>query len=177
MKLTKEIREKIASDTVKGQFAKREKDLKKAHHEMGMKLYNFVFDEATRKAVKKVPEKWLRHCDCLRFNCNGWNLRFNVDKPVPTPNSSHCDVLGSVTGDLATEAQELSKEEQKYRDDLSSAYRALITMLNELNTMKQLQDTWPEGKQYYGKYLKAKEGSTLPAIQVSEVNKILGIAP
>lgn len=174
-KLNKLIREAILKDCIKKQFSQRQEDRKKSENSLAMDLYKNVFDEKILRAVKKIPKDWLRQDSCLRFNCGGYSLRLNVDKAVPVPYSNGCGVLGSITGDLATSAIKHAEESDKLKEEIRSAYLALETLLDSVSTIKQLSEAWPEGKQFYAGFLEAKGKSNVPALQVSELNKKLGL--
>ena len=177
-RLTKDIRTSIANRATEAAFKSRIADHKKAENTLGMQLFRHVFDEKTLKAVAKVPTAWFRQDCCLRFNCAGYDLTFRLDKPVSAPYSGggFCSRLGTVTGELAERAQKHAQDGEKLTKERNAAYEAVMTMLNSVSSIAQLEKAWPEGKEFYSMYAEAREGSNLPAIKVAEINKMLGLA-
>ncbi len=48
-------------------------------------------------------------------------------------------------------------------------------MLKNISSISSLEKTWPEGKPHYEKYLNIAKGAGVPAIQVAEINALLGM--
>jgi len=176
VRLTQDMRALIAQKAVNESFRKQTETHAKMENAIGIECYKTVFDEATRRAVAKIPEKWLQEDACLRFNCGGFDLRLTVEKAPRVPSTGYgCRSLGSITGDLADRAQAHAQAGETLKRNKADAQRALLVMLGSVSTIGQLEKTWPEGKPFYEKYLEARPGSNLPAIQVAEINAMLGI--
>lgn len=174
-RLTKEIREIIARDCVKTQFQPVIDKLKKEEAALGLKCYREAFDAPTRKLAQKLPKKWLRQDECLRFNCGGYDITFSVKEAVPVPYSTNCSRLANITGDLAAECQDFAQRLSKVKSEAETARQKLMSLLNAMNTIKSLEKAWPEGKKFYQRYAQEKEGTGLPAVMVADINKALGL--
>jgi len=180
-RITKDLADTIARSTVNEQFKKRADEIRKEEYAIAMELYKHAFDVPMENgknllnAVNKVPKNWFRMDKCLRFNCEGYQLHLDVEKAVPVPYSTECRRLADITGPLAKKAQEFASKKQAARDEFDTAYRALKNMIESCGTVKKLHKTWPEGITFYGKYLEATEGANLPAVQIKEINKMLGL--
>lgn len=175
-RLTKDLRQAIARNCVEVQFAKQKKEVRKEESDLGLELYKDVFDAKIISQAKKMPEKWLRKDSCLRFNCAGYDLRFNVEPSLSVPFSSDCSRLGSVTGELASKAQEFVARRDKLNESYRAAYNAVLALLDSVNSIAQLEKVWPDGKPFYARYVQSVQGTSVPAIQVKELNTLLGLA-
>jgi hypothetical protein len=175
MKLTKEIRERIVGMATGEYFTPKKKAIDAQEHDLGMELYHHVFNADELAKVSALPRFWLRHDGCLRFNCGGYDIRFTVKTAVPVPYSTHCASLGSVTGALSDKAQAFAQSKQDLGRDYDRAKIALMKMLESVSTVKRLKQIWPEGEKFYAQYLDTPERPGVPAIQVTEINKMLGL--
>jgi hypothetical protein len=183
-RLTKDIRDTIANNCALEQFKEQKELLIKEEHSLGMELYTHLFGELKTangvkilNAIGKIPENWFRMDKCLRFNCDGYNLVFNVSKPVRVPNTDgFCRPLGSITGKLAEKAQAYANKKEQCNDQYKEARRALRLMLDSFGTIKQLRTGWPEGEKFYNSYSDDVTAPALPAVQIESVNKLLGLA-
>lgn len=126
--------------------------------------------------MRKIPEKWLREDACLRFNCGGYSLTLRAKKAVRVASISYgCSQLGTVTGELADRAKAHAQATEGLKRERAEGERALLALLSSVSTLAQLEKTWPEGKPFYQRFMQARPGSNLPAVQVSEINKMLGL--
>jgi hypothetical protein len=58
-----------------------------------------------------------------------------------------------------------------------AAYKATKTLLSSATTIKSLRATWPDGEAFYKAFEARELVSTVPAVRVDEVNKLLGLPP
>lgn len=180
-RITKDMADSIARNAANTQFKKRRDDMVEQESVMGMELYASLFDinmdngKSLLKAVQKVPSKWIRQDGCLRFNCNGYHLTFRVKKEVPVPYSSNCSNLGSVSADLGDKAQDFARAKEALNSEYNQAQYLTKKMIESCGTIAKLQKTWPEGNQFYARYIDMKTGAALPVVQVAEINKALGL--
>ncbi len=174
-RLTKDMRDTIARAATSVAFKERKEAHRKAENALALELYNSLFDSAVQKAVAKVPNNWFRQDDCLRFNCNGYDLMFRAENPLPVPYSAYCSRLGNVTGELGDRAKDHATVAEKLGSDERDAYRKVKVMLDSVSTFAQLEKAWPEGRPFYEKYITSRKGSNLPAVQIAEINEMLGL--
>ena len=177
-RITNDLRSSIVTDSINQTFEKEQNAITKKENSLAMQCYYMIFDAATIAAVANVPKGWIReNDDCLRFNCNGYDVRLKVKEvtKVPFGDGYNCKSLGSISDALAEKVIEFLGERDELKDRASKAHRALSAMLGQINTFKQLEAAWPEGKKFYAKYIEVRGESALPVIQVSEVNSMLGL--
>lgn len=181
-RLTNEIRNEICEKAIEESFAKKKAALKKEEAKLGMKLYKSVFKPSELAKLDSLDEKWIVRDRCLRFNCQGYDLRFNIaDKeedgvPVPVSKRDYgCRSLGNITGEIAMEAQAFANKKQDASKEEDRARRALMAVLHSVSTVKRLAEVWPEGAKFYNIYLAEVEKTGVPAIKMQELNAMLGL--
>lgn len=180
VRLTNAIRDGIvrrATETQNKLFIEEKKNLEQEEHDLAMKLYREALDVGALKLANKLGEKWVKFDRCLRFNCAGYDLYLRVKTPVPVPRSSDCSRLANFAGAIAIEGQNFANKKKDLDESNKRIRRAVEAMLYSCSTIKMLAQAWPEGKQFYEMYdgVSAKSAAGLPAIQVSEINKMLGL--
>lgn len=174
-RLTKEIREKICKEAIVTTFDARFNELAKQENALAEECYNYVFPESLRNIAASMPEDWLRSCDCLRFNANGWNVTLKANKKLPTPYSSGCHVLGNIDGELAEKVQAHVQNETALKEERSRAFSKMRAFLEGFITFKQLEGAWSEGSKFYKKYDAERPSVNVPAVITQEINDMLGI--
>lgn len=173
-KITKTIREKISLDAITESYKAKSDDIKKREQKLAIECYNSVFPKKIRDIVNSLPEGWTRKCTCLKFNAGGWQVTLCAEKELSTP-TTHCSVLGSLTGDLATKVQNFSQEKKSLDENYRADIRKIYGFLEGFSTFKQLKKAWPEGEKFYKKYNADRISPSVPAVVTEEINKILGL--
>ena len=176
-RLTQSIRETIKNRAIKAAFAEREQAMKDAESLLGIEAYESVFPQVIRDQAAAMPDGWLRQDSCLRFNASGWNVTLTLKEGVPVPSARYgCEVLASLTGDLAERVQARKTASEKLREQRYSAERELAGFLEQFKSFKSMREAWPEGKPFYESFdVEAPKGG-VPAVRVAEINKLLNIA-
>jgi hypothetical protein len=174
-KITKDLRERIGRKAVNATFEPKAAELKKRENKLAIECYNHIFPKKIRDVIQDVPKEWLRHCDCLRFNAGGWNVTLCAGKEMPTPNTSHCGMLGSIDGELAEKVQAYSQEKKKVDEEWRTAIHKMAGFLEQFTTFKKLEEAWPEGKKFYQEYNADRPSANVPAVITKEINDMLGI--
>lgn len=176
-RLTKTIRESIVRKATNEAFQKERDALLVEEHKIGLTLYKSVFDKKVLTAVNKLPKTWLRMDDCLRFNSGGMELRFDVKPAVPVPSErGYCQRLGTLTPEMADVAQAFANKKEDAVARYNRAKRELMALLDSVSTFKKLKEVWPEGADYYTTFDVERTITNVPAVVVSEINKMLGIS-
>jgi hypothetical protein len=173
--ITKDIRERIAKKAVFATFQPKKDAIVKRENKLAIECYNAVFPKNIRDVVFKVPPEWLQHCVCLRFNVNGWNIYLNAGKQMATPQSSKCESLGTLTGELATRVQDFSQEKKTLEEDYDSAQVKLLGFLEQFRTFKKLKEAWPEGEKFYKEFDVERPSANVPAVITKDINTMLGL--
>lgn len=174
-KITKELRERIARKAVNATYEPKAADMKKEENKLAIEAYNHIFPKKTRDIIATVPENWLRSCDCLRFNAAGWQVQLCAGKKMPTPVANHCDILGSLTGEIAEKVQAYSTDKKKMDEEWRSAAHKMLGFLEQFTTFKKLEEAWPEGKKFYQEFNADRPSANVPAVITKEINEMLGI--
>lgn len=173
-KINRDTREFIAKKAVETSFAEEEKAFQQEEHHLAMACYQALFNKDILKLVHKLPKEWFRWEKCLRFNCDGWDIKLTALEDVPVPYSHTCSRLGSITGELAQTVQKFSQDKKAFQEKRVEAYRKTLNLLESVGSMKRLKTVWPEGKAFYQEFDVEIE-KNLPAIPVTRVNEILGL--
>jgi hypothetical protein len=176
MRLTNEFKNKLARNVAIETTQKEKDKLKKQEHKLALLCYKSVYSKKERDMAKAMPEGWLRMDRCLRFNVGGQYFNCNPLEPLPVKYSSGCASLGVITDKEIIEKVAAYKENMEaYKMNFDKIERVVYSTIRNISTYKVLEKTWVEGKKFYEKYAPKKEDSQLPAIQIEEVNKLLGL--
>lgn len=173
-RLTKDLVEQIARKAVDSSLKEEFLALKEKEHTLAEECYNSVFDKELLDKINTMPKNWLRHCDCLRFNANGWQVNLKTRFEVPTPHKEYCTILGTLSGELAEKVQAFATERDTFHANKRESYLKLKSFLYSFTTIKKLRAVWPEGAEYYNEFDLQPVGG-LPAPITAEINQILKI--
>lgn len=187
LRLTKIDREDIMArvlSDVLNKVGKEREAVKKEEQHIAELAYDLVFSKELRMAVAKVEKihkGFTRHDNCLRFSFRGMQamLRLGDKHPgLPVPyDRGYCQNQGIITDEtLIARWQAYEGEKKATEERFGQARAALWALLERAKTLAELEDSWPEGKAFYG-HLKPKEKAQLPAVRVDEVNRLLGLKP
>jgi Nucleotide modification associated domain 5 len=170
------MRDQIIDEAINATFDPKFDKRAKTEKKIGLKLYKKIFDKKSRDALSKLDSKWFRQDSCLKFNVQGLTLVFRVGDSLPVPYSSDCRVLGVITDpDLVSEAHAFAIEKDNLDQERNASRRKLRSIIYSVRTIKQLELLWPAGKAFYEHHKNAPGTGGVPAIQIEEINKILGL--
>lgn len=178
MKLSKEVKEKIARRAATKFGEKTKIKLLKEEEKLAIQCYNHVYTKKERDIVATVPDGWIRKCKCLKFDVNGWTVTLTAREDVPTKHIDwhSCKPLGVIeAGDLADKVQAHSIAKKKADEDLSAFYHKILSMLLSITSWKKLEDTWSEGKEFYKDLVPVVTDGNVPVVLVADINKALGL--
>lgn len=170
-------RDDIIIAAISAAYDKKFKAIQEEEHEVGMLLYKASFKEKVLEAVDAIPKEWLRQDSCLRFNCGGHDLRFVVKKAVPVPYSRDCNRLENFDHKSPSTilAQEFCERKRALEEERNDAKRQLKSIVYSCRTIKKLKEIWPQGDKFYSAYMVEQGKPGLPAVQVENINKLLGL--
>lgn len=184
-RLTKDLRQAIANAAVAHAFESKLEALKATEDALAREAYAFVIPASEIEAAANMPANWFRLDACLRFNVGGYTVRLQmVGDGLPVPYRAkneeyggyHCGNLGTIPpGDLCDRIRAHADATEAYKAERRTAYAATIGLLDGVSTLKRLAEVWPAGERFYKRYDDAVPAS-LPAVRISEVNAMLGIA-
>lgn len=177
-RLTNMDRSDIVERAMAFTFSKMEQDLKSLEGTLARAAYESVFPATIRKQAYVMPDGWLRRDGCLRFNVVGMDIRLNLEegKEVPVPyNRQGCGRIGTIeAGELADKIQDFLARNEKLKKERHQLRHSLSAMLGQVNTLRALAAAWPQGQSFY-ECLNKEPAIRLPALQVSEINKMIGL--
>lgn len=183
-RLTRHTRDAIAYAAINFAFDPKEEALRQAEDKLAREAYAEVFPKKETDLIANVPENWFRIDACLKFNVGGQTIVLRtIDSGLPVPyrrkgsdyGGYHCQSLGTIQpGDLCDRIQEHAQTKEKLKEERERARSQIKAMLTSVTTVKKLAEAWPEGEQFYSKYLK-REAPQVPTIRVDEINTMLGL--
>lgn len=151
-RLTNDTREHITKLAVHVAFKKRKDELATREAELAIECYNAAFPEDIRNIIAAVPEGWLLKNKFLTFKVGDAPIRLCADTDMPIPKSSdfsYLGTLGTLTGKLASRVKTFSQERKDMQQQYAEAESKVLAFLAGFHTFKQLDEAWPEGKQFY----------------------------
>lgn len=178
LRLTNDDRDLIVAKAVKKGFAERTKAVADKEHDLALAAYEHIFPLAERKAAAALPKRWASYDGCLRlvftFKRIVLSLRAGEEVPVPA-NGGYCRELGTITDAGLNERFDiLMADKDALKADIQKTSASLKGVLYRAKTLRQLEEAWPEGKQFY-EHLAPAERAPVPALQMSEINAALGL--
>lgn len=176
MRLSQHSRESIVKEAIAKAFDAKKARNTKEFEEVGRDAYNLTFPGASLTVVKTLPKLWLKKSSDLNFKFNETWAQIHLTEAVIVPPGKDGYCLGIITDkSLVRRFENAQEASRKNKEESNKVKRELTALLNSVNTLKQLKEVWPEGKEFYG-FLEGNKGSrNLPAIQFSTVNAALGI--
>lgn len=177
-RLTNDLREQIIDRAMDATYLEKIKEFEAEENKVGLILYKSSFPKSVLDNVKKLPQEWTRKDSCLRFNCGGYDIRLSVPEPVPVPFSRDCSRIGDFSADSieANLGKDFVSRKVTFDEEMRMTRRQLKTVIYNCSTIKQLKTNWPQGEKFYKIFETSPDIKTgLPAIQITELNKMLGL--
>lgn len=202
MKLSGPMRAQVVEKALQATFTKRWKDLLKDGERIGDAAVDMLAGSA-KAAIKKADEagfcvRAIRQNESYlkvgssQYVCNvdaivagqRMNIMVSAKKPIPIKTADGYERT-NLTLNHAKEGHTSHIEAvQKWHDDLAAlnksyheAKATLEAMMKGLTTFAKLTEQWPEGKKFYQSLpVDFPFQHNVPAVQISELNKMLGIS-
>ncbi|MTC37622.1 hypothetical protein GKR70_03585 [Providencia alcalifaciens] len=89
-----------------------------------------------------------------------------------TPDDNKC--LFPADHELSKRFEKLTQKENKLKEKETEINTTVQVALNSVTTIKRLIEIWPESKELIPTDI-SKSTSTLPALQVEDLNKLIGL--
>lgn len=185
MKLTQYHRDEIRRKLIGSRFNDRQKELDTREHVLATDIYSGRYSLSDRKLIDSLPEGWLPRVAKIQVTVDRENrtLRF-VDRTVPVlardwyygDESKPLSVIdGTSTSGLQyysirNAGNGLIEEKKKLRQNIDA-------VLSSVTTTAKLIEAWPEIKCIVQEVYQVRAGDMLPTVQVTELNKVLGLPP
>lgn len=150
-------------------FQGEKDELKRRETELGMEIFHHLVPAPLLKKLDSLPRGWIRRQSTVDVQIAGQYRSIPVEDSLPDRLNG---VLGSLdaTHELAIKFDKLEQD----KDGLSERGRQMnanmMQVLNSANTLKQLEEIWPEGEKFYA-FLKT---DTVPKqlVPVNAIQKI-----
>lgn len=176
-RLTKSDRDSVRERAVKFAFAAREQSLAEEEDAIGRATYAVIYPEKVRKAASQLPDGWLVEDACLRLSFRGMQdtIRLISGVRVPSNRRYGCNRLGDIADEpLSDRFLKLKAAKEDLTRERGEADRNIVALLDRFYSMEMMQKSWPEGARFY-EHLRPRESSSVPAIQITSLNKMLGL--
>ena len=185
-RITKQIREQIVENTLDHTFKARKEKLVKEHAALAERAYKELYKPSLIKAMEELGEKFICKEDDIQLNMKGQRRRLNFNGNFSYRLSDIPRVYKLME---KTQGQNALVPSDKLFDAIDSHFDAvkafdtehekasvnLSAMLESVQTFKKLRAIWPEGEKFYDMYDVDSEKPGVPAIFVSDLNKMLGL--
>lgn len=177
LRLTKHDRSDVVDRAIAFAFEKRRTELSAEEDALGHAVYDHLFPEKVRKAAKALPSNWLRSDTCLRITFRGMQTVLNISEGLKVPSEERfCHSLGQVLDEeLNDRFLKLEARKEDFKSERRTVEANITAVLDRMFTLKQLQESWPEGAAFY-EHLRPRESAPVPALQITAINSALGLA-
>jgi hypothetical protein len=172
-RLTDSLRREIAERAAAFAFDPKYTANATEEHTLADRVYRTVISEDVLRRVLALPEGWTLIASQIAVNANGQQitLNFGGDKKMPVPYNVRRHPVEP--GELCDAIQANAAAYETLKEQRKAAYRATLAMLSAVNTLKQLEEAWPDGAPFYTDL--ETSPSNLPAVRVDEINALLGL--
>ena len=187
MRLTKSIKEQIVKNAEdKAGFNARKKELDDTHNNLAeairidslggvekAKEYAETI-EAANQLLSKVPQDlyYIRESKWGSMFCNvagrSHRMRFKA------PSCAYYEYTLKADHPLAIEWEQYISKLEDYNSELKNLKTVVMAAMSNVNTVKQLCEAWPEAIELIPAS-STKEGNTLPSVNVTVLNKVVGL--
>ena len=171
-KLTIEMRRTIRERALKHAFGKRESDLIDARLVIGDAIYDHLVDDATRKALAKVPSDFIHKSTSNYVRIAGHDCQVPFPTPRPVKRGAFLGVIDG-SHDLAQDWNSVESDLKAVREERRLATAKIAGVLDSVTTLKRLRDVWPECEPFL--HGLERTAPSLPAVPVGDLNKLLGL--
>jgi hypothetical protein len=199
MKITKEHKADIIRSVLAFKFRSEERAIEEGRKVLGEALYEFAYG-AHEVQVRALPKGWVNYTrivqiDCDGFKYDGWklgspdfnpvdmrhsdkmqnlnsHLPLSVDRPRPACMSDN-NLKVKPGHPLWKQAWGLVQRYRKMQDAREELRSKTQHLLSSVNTLKQLQEAWPEGERFFPK--EVKNYAVVPVGLSHQINEVLGI--
>ena len=179
-KLNNTIREMIVDNAIHTQFGPTAKSLEDQENDLAIACYDHFYS-MDFKLITKLSRGWFDVSDWLQIRCGyeAMTLRSKKEAFLLPSNYDYRTKMQTLPIDhkLSNEIADHARSKEIFKEKKDQARKALRNMLSDILTLKHLIDTWPEGKPFYQWLLDnpAERKTGLPAVQITTINKMLGI--
>lgn len=175
-RLTNQIRTQILRNALNDKFGKEKEALDKRPDVMIKKIYELKIPKEDRELLEKLDQSYLRVTDYFCINASGWRVSMSTVDHYPSK-IQNADISEP---DLVEELRKYQTDKDNYAERQRTAHTKTEQLLRQIKTSKQLEEVWPEGKEYYANIFQElkstkKFKNSVPTINVEHVNLALGL--
>lgn len=184
-------RQYILNEALDHAFTKRKIALDTEYDRIAKALYDAAFPKSLQEHISALPATWYETNCNPSFNVGGhsrqWSFNGKGEHGAPRTNNlrlpkhSGWNTIGTIShpkhSELIERIATYDAAMQKYREERSSTDNSLRALLKGTKTLEQLKEIWPEGEKFYkGTKAAVPTPPGLPAVAMSDLNKMLGLA-
>ena len=195
-RITKEVEKSIRSRILKERFESRYVATSENFKALANAVYNDVYSKKNQKLMQSLPKGWLctssgitvkfvgagrsyerlnfsGSCDCkimMYVNASQGNERL-----MPYADIDRCLKVYDADAPLSLEYLARRAAIESLSADYDAAQMAISSTIMSFRTVAILRKEWPEIAPFTDHLDSAKAGGGLPAVRISEINKILGL--
>lgn len=200
IRLTKEMRQEIATAVLAHSFAGEEAKLEKRATLLGLQVWKYVLG-TDLGILENQPQRWFQHEErwtyyvdgllcpfcyvwssdegrniiAIRreaYKSRGWPIVFPAPAPIPYYMNQGVNQTISINSEPGAAAESLAADVDAYRERYDEAAARVSGILTQFTTTAKLAAAWPE----VVPFLPAAEvRPPVPAIPVAELNTLLGL--
>jgi len=184
MKLTKEIKAKIAESILDHRFKPEEQKLKAELGTLAVALYNERYSKTDRDLMAKLPVGWLPECAEFRARLGGSYDEFKLPEKLKFRHNDvshrygHPLIVLEADHKLSILFANITNRERQVKESRKAAEVDVWAILNSVGTVDKLRDRWPEALKIIDPIIAAiPKPANLPAIPMPELNARLKLPP
>lgn len=173
IRLTNDLRNRIAKAVLEHRFGPEEKELEQDRERLGKLVYDLLYDGATQNAMDGLPEGWLptQSDDNVYFAGQWAHVEFG--EPLRFTYKDSRNFPKFAADSPATKLfEDIEARKHKLREARSETAAKVNGLLCEATTMKKLLEIWPEVEPFIPP---STTPVYLPAVPRDEVNALLGL--
>lgn len=185
MRLNAAMKQQVVQKAMDHKFKKRVADNKAECLALGTALWDHLYGHAKR-AMAKVPPEFFHKTERVgpHYNPNYFNAQFTVAAQRVALNLQPGTPIPYSKGMIVNDDQKLIDRCRAWQgdcEDLKAEQEkvsgTLTAMLQSMQTYARLEADWPEGKRFYQSLpVDFPFNHQVPAVQVKELNALLGLA-
>lgn len=181
-RLTKEMKEQIASKILSKAYIKKEKSIEEQRFAFSERVYKDIYKKELDQ-MNDLPQGWLPESSEFTVQFGGRQTGY-CRRMLREPKRfqahhvkryNQCIKIYSDNHKFTKKHDALTEKWESIREEKKNAERSIWAMLNSCNTTKQLKEAWPEIAKYVEIFEPASERSTAVAPIMDNLNKQLGL--
>lgn len=184
MRITNDIRESICNAAVRKTLEKRDAFLAKESDELAVLVYDRLYLPTEQEMMNKLPAEYFHQKSEIYVKQPG--MKYDSDKITLTLKSSRkisardyeyrrpsWDIKTGEENAVTIRIDKLVAGRIKFNKDKDLLTAKITAMLSGINTVKRLQEEWPEGSEFYKNLTPSKPTINLPSVRGADISKLI----